>query len=123
MKQIISKELLSEVLWVEVIKFDDGKYQYPNNDMSKVYYMVNGTFGVYSSINIYELAHKCKEWAWKKGYEINSKAECNKDDDRCGNACIYKCYGYDIIGSFGANSEPEAIFKASQWVLDNKGSK
>ena len=66
---MISKELLSEVLGCDCSEcyFEDTynlinyKYQYDVTWSEETQY--NN-----SSINIYELAHKCKEWAESKGY-------------------------------------------------------
>ena len=64
-------------------------------------------------INIYELAHKCKEWAiLNGGYNIWSSGygkECYIDGRR------FK--EFENI-RFLAASEPEAIFKACEWILE-----
>jgi len=66
-----------------------------------------------SYINIYELAHKCKEWAYTKNYHLN----CKKEGD------FWFCYcenlitdGYDYVSKY-KYSGPEAIFEAAEWVL------
>ena len=55
-----SKELISEVLSkeVEAERFIDSNY------LTYVH------SGIYEDINIYELAHKCREWALSEGYII-----------------------------------------------------
>ena len=94
-------------------------------------------------INIYELAHKCKEWAnsvldkyGKHGYVLTSK-NLEIFNSKFSNAPIINkavCYIgllilVDTYGTSGdlqfkhytqADSEPKAIFKATQWILDNK---
>ena len=63
------------------------------------------------SINIYELAFKCKNWAYSKCNEIISYTEgCE----------IYQTQLGETIKDFYAETEHEAIFKACQWILDNK---
>ena len=87
--------------------------------------------------NIHELAHKCKEWA--RSIHFNGDIIHNR---------IYRTQSYyssvynnitkryeekavcDVIyGQMGdvekclADTEPEAIFQACQWILDNKDSK
>lgn len=65
------------------------------------------------SINIYELAHKCKEWALKHHYKVISKP-----DNVPG---LWKAYvNLSLTSKHGevADTEPEAIFKACQWILD-----
>lgn len=109
---MISKELLSEVLSsLTLLEIIDGKID--NN----VYFKVE-EIDILQSVNIYELAHKCKEWA------INL--------DRVGvfSVCRTQLDGYIEIQidikmdkewkTIQEKTEPEAIFKACQWILDNK---
>ena len=70
------------------------------------------------------LSNKCKEWSYTQGYILFSKIRLNSS--------LASCY-FDTMGKhdyedgyhndFRAESEPEAIFKACQWILDNKDSK
>ena len=110
----ISKELLSEVL--ELKRIDEIYIE------DNILYFCELNKG----INIYELAHKCKEWAMNKGYQIISglsdepayrkqyeKAYAKINyytEDKIGNR-VYK----DIY--FMANTEVEAVIKASEYVL------
>ena len=71
----------------------------------------------YDEINIHELAHKCKEWAYNKGFMllsglyIRGKIWCE----------IYKPLDLNnTITQFGEDTEPEAIFKACEWILKQK---
>jgi hypothetical protein len=73
--------------------------------------------------NIYELAHKCKEWAFWNDYYVITKMrmpdiyrDCQKIDYG------FEVYQQDNISehSWWLDTEPEAIFKACQWILDNK---
>lgn len=107
----MSKELLSEVLHCDVCKIHikDNILEY-DCDFDDAIMIRN--------INIYELAHKCKEWANSKGFDVLSS--CNSD----GKVWV-QLHEYDtkLIGSteyFHSFSEIEAIFKACQWMLDNK---
>lgn len=105
MKKLISKELLSVVLDVVCT---DVEFDAHSNDI------IYEAFGK-SEINIYEFAHKCKEWAFDKGYSIiswqNTKSVYFADIRQNGNM---------IVQCEKADSEPEAIFQTCQWVLDNK---
>jgi len=105
--EIISKELLSEVLYfrIRIInKLEDNKLYY--DDIFE--------------INIHELAHKCKEWAFKKGL---FSWDLQYDED----------YYYLIVKLFNGKfyqalnfSEEDIIkqeFKACQWILENKKDK
>lgn len=119
MSEIISRELLNEVLGyklkidrVGAISYSELNYFFEDGDME--------------SINIRELAHKCKVWAFSKGVSIY----CIQYKVDNGEYCLYL---YDIdreteildtrtdVMSFA--TEPEAIFKACQWILGNKDSK
>ena len=110
----VSKELLSEVLHCDVYKIDikDNALEY-DCDFDDV--------PIVRIINIYELAHKCKEWAYSQGYILFSKIRLSSS--------LASCY-FDTMGKhdyedeyhddFRAETESEAIFKACQWILDNK---
>jgi hypothetical protein len=101
---MITEELLSEVLGrkVEIIEHFGNiiYYEEPNK-----------TVWLEEDINIYELAHKCKEWA--KDYEFHSAILDNKA------SCELFSTSMDEQ-EFYADTEPEAIFRATQWVYDNK---
>ena len=94
---MISKELLSEVLGYEA-------------DPSLAI-EVKGE-GIFSpGINIHEIAHKCKEWALKNGYWIDSNlgfVSIGKN----GSAKKVKSFnGYDI-----KLNEPGLILKSCEWI-------
>jgi len=107
-----SKELLSAVLGEDVVSIDDT-YEYSNNHANKLYYLSSGTFGVYTSINIYELMHMMKEWAVKNEHELMS---CN------GGYCeAFPKKTWDSltkpIKEFYGDTEFEAITEACEWIL------
>jgi len=125
-KEIISKRLLSKVLQVEVIGV------YTTNDTEKCFdlglvcgkndVVIEDTVTV-NIYNIHELAYKCKEWCYLDGYEIVSrirKPDTYRDDDRLD-------YGYEVYKQgdlieyqWWIDTEPGAVFKACQWILDNR---
>lgn len=126
---MISKELLSEVLGktVDIVYTKD----HVGNDFKTFIRPRYGDF--LDEINIYELAHKCKEWAKNKGYYLlsgiytyNDKTDGTYDclinqnftyeDDGCHITRSESCL--ESFNGFG--TEPEAIFRATQWILDNK---
>lgn len=124
MNYLISKELLSEVLghkiW-KILNCNIGTLRYciyPNKRDEPSEY----TF----PINIHELAYKCKEWALNKGYRLLSgfdEKEYENSPDieySCIVNHIYCEGGCRSDNNFNSYSEPEAIFKACQWILDNK---
>jgi hypothetical protein len=106
----ISKELLSEVSGhkvTEIYGIVGNEVRYETSDFE-----IHMKFSPFKcSINIYELAHKCKEWAIKQNLVLSSWM-ATKNDARCeiGN---YETY-------FIAQTESEAIFNACQWILENK---
>jgi len=116
---MISKELLDTVLRTNVQQDD---YYLKNNFLSYSYCRSDNEW-ISKEINIYELVHKCKEWAKYKGYYIHSsvgdaswghfeftptaKIQSSRD-------------GFLNIDSFMGETEPEAIFKACEWILKRK---
>ena len=122
---MISKELLSGVLKRDVYKVKDVE----SNTL--IYGCVHSD-GWYDEINIYELAHKCKEWALSKSIlELVSAmteegAYCQIDNivpstieyDINQIDTSYRTVFDSII--FDADTEPEAIFKACEWILKEK---
>ena len=118
---MISKELLSKVLDNEVpYQVKVHKIIIKNNSLNYFYNSKDSGGGLFEAneyINIYELAHKCKEWALSKGYIINSGATTSND----WSSTIYKVikenpYIKELSHTW-EQSEPEAIFKACQWIL------
>ena len=114
---MISKELLGEVL-------PTYKGFELFIDENEIIFSKDGE--MYSDINIYELAHKCKEWAntldmvkLQNNYQITSK------QDWIGGVVCAKAWILDINDDLSYTSEmcisePEAIFKACEWVLNEK---
>lgn len=103
----ISKELISKVLEIDkrLLRIDEIKENH-------IFFYTMSNVGEYQNyINIYELAFKCKEWAYSKCNEIISYTEgCE----------IFQTQMGEKIKDFYADTEIEAIFKACQWILDNK---
>jgi hypothetical protein len=102
---MISKELLSEVLNLNIT--------YIERCNNSIIYKIS-VYDREEEVNIYELAHKCKEWAKTKKMYINSIYNEFYWDR------IEKEYFADIPNknkSFYENTEVEAIFKACEWIL------
>ena len=107
MEYIISKELLSEVLGFSI----DNCW----NDGNLIVWKEDGM----SEINVFELAHKCKEWAKSKDFDIYSGYDSDIVDGMY--FCTIDRYDISIIRfAEYSYSEVEAIFKACQWLLENK---
>jgi hypothetical protein len=119
----ISKELLREVLKIPTVSAV-GTIDYWNCLIFYSTPCIN--IRDEHSINIYELAHKCKEWAFKNEYELNSGYLTHgilypsKPSHQIRCDVSYKLA--DTLQTYRVweNTEPEAIFKACQWILDNK---
>lgn len=103
---MISKELLSEVL--ELKRIDEI---YTEDNILYFCELNEGT-------NIYELAHKCKEWALSKGYYLRAEQGINYKDNLQWTCFLNKDMndGADFVDYWNI-TEPEAIFKACEWIL------
>ena len=99
---MISNELLGAVLNIEFSEAGFAPDGYSDFHHMKKY-------------NIHELAHKCKKWAYDiDEYLLESALDYVNLFNR------YACSDSEPDGIFTADTEPEAIFKACQWILDNK---
>lgn len=102
-----SKELLSEVLGRDVDKVKGIE------ENTLIYGCVHSNRW-YDEINIYELAHKCKEWAIKKEFIVTSQINTYASYSYIG---LDELYG-GFIKEFEANTEQEAIFKSCEWIME-----
>lgn len=119
---MISKELLLKVLGY----LPDCRIIAVEKEYKTIKYdVLSPSYGHYTErINIYELANICKEFAFNEGFTLSS----SKDgvDEWC--IELYNHLADDIndyrlnidFDAFDATTEPEAIFKATQWILDKK---
>ena len=105
----LSKELLGNVIGKEIKEFviekNELRYILENdtNSIPELYY-----------INIYELAHKCKEWAFNNGYYLNIY------NDAIDVVLKKSCKIVENITDGSFKYSPMLVFKACQWILDNK---
>lgn len=65
-------------------------------------------------MSIYEFAHKCKEWAFDKGFVLKSYKK---------QGALSGTYHYAIdinenVAEWLSNTEQEAIFKACEWIME-----
>lgn len=111
----ISKELLSEVLKLEVVKH--SLYNKRNNTFNITYMQSDDSLkSRWMPINICEFAFKCKEWAYSTyGIMIQSYPYCGK-----GRADAIK--GLEIDEVFKENTELEAIIEACEWILKEQNN-
>ena len=106
----LTNELLSEVLGRKINKF---RIECTVSFGTQVEYEVSSETRFY--INIYELAHKCKEWANQFLQDWNGIGS-GIFKDKCW--CVFEWKG-EVI-QFYANTEPETVFKACQWIMEQK---
>jgi len=122
---MISKELYMEVMGLSLVA--KSKYMIDgvvetftikdNEIIFSIFYESNSLneTGLHSSknINIYELAHKCKEWAMTKERTIWSGWDygVGKFVSMIGE------HGVNELINNDADTEPEAIFKACDYIL------
>jgi hypothetical protein len=116
---MISKELITQVLrgYPKYSEQDEctGNITYKVGS-NIIHFEVNSN--MMSQYNVYEFAYKCKEWAMSKGFIIITYGEAYYNVDvhyKNNKSQIGRMAFYDT-----AQEEPEAIFKACQWILDNK---
>ena len=110
---MISKELLSEVLGINDINLILDE----NNEINYTRYanITRGLRDVF--INKYELAHKCKEWAFANGYYLTIY------NDAIDVVLQSNCKILENVTNDNFMYDPNLVFKACQWILDNKGNK
>ena len=110
---MISIKLFSEVRRLDISSFRAG--------VNVIHYdfMKDGVSHTSYPINIYELAHKCKEWALKNGCVLNS-CEYEKEANCEAKHPFREDRFFGDLKDFEANTEPEAIFKACEWILKQK---
>ena len=110
----ISRELASSVLGLNVVYTESCEHR-------------DGIIGIWTDINtkpikeisIYEFAFKCKEWAFKNNYKIQSQInESNK-----GHSHITKKNDVCWAKGFFENTEVEVIIKSCEFILIKKESK
>ena len=122
MKEIISKELLSEVLGENVMEF----YPHVSAQHLGYYYKAEDydDFLSESEINIHELAHRVKEWAWRNHRLMIFQSAYFPEYRflvKDLNVGLSEAFNTTCIADmFSAPTEPEAIFKAGQWILENR---
>jgi len=113
---MISKELLSDVFGVDIK--DDPEIGFAYDDYNGVELEWKEVRFNFISYPLDYVANKCKEWALirNRGLEIIIYQEAV-----IVRVTMLGVYGNGNIMHFeNDKTEPEAIFKACQWILDNK---
>ncbi len=118
-----SKELMSAVLGKNIEEIRISKLNYKN-------FLYNATKVDSGMISIYEFMYLCKEWAFQQRYNVYSLGKWRdsyrdtylsysvtiKTFEENIDYAMNKCYN----DKFYADTEPEAVFKACEWILENK---
>ena len=114
----ISKELLSEVLKMEVVKH--SLLNKSNKSFNVTYMQSEDSLKAnWMPVNVYEFAFKCKDWAFSKGYIVSSGLTPVLGVNKDGWAEVFSS-SFPLDGklrTFKQLSEPEAVFKACEWIL------
>jgi len=109
MVTILSKEVLSEVLGVEakIIKIYNDEFWIELGEEDEKMY------------NMYQLAHLCKVWAYRVN-EYSIESGC----DNCSGWAYIRdrnsCSDDQAIERVIADTEVEAIFKATMWIYNKE---
>lgn len=106
----ISKELLCKVLENDICKYTIVSTAKTTQIRA---WKKDAEMWDYRSYDIHYLAHKCKEWAFSKKYELVSYPSILWKD--------YQCIAIDRDGNrtepFREDNEVQAIIKACEWLL------
>lgn len=100
---MISKELLSEVLNLNIT--------YIERCNNSIIYKIS-VYDREEEVNIYELAYKCKEWAFDNGYYLTIY------NDAIDIILQTNCKLIENITDDSFKYSPMLVFKACQWILD-----
>lgn len=114
--KIISEKLLSEIVGQNVTSV---YYHKKHGWKFTTYTERNDGWTSTSDIpipNIYEIAFKCKEWAFNKMYFLSSGL------DTSGGWCLIRDINKSFVNEKNPYTEIEAIIKACEWILNNQGN-
>lgn len=115
-------ETVSRELYMEVFKPDTSAITLNEYDVvledETLYLRNRHTLFDADEVCVYKAQHKCKEWAYVNGYVISSHLNTTSTTEH---PMKRACAILDEQGVFFEhNTEPEAIFQACQYILDNK---
>ena len=117
----ISKELLSEVLNYEV----DAFLGINKNEIDYTCCRDENEGYIDISINLYEFAFKCKEWAYKNSKVNMITVDRDKDSEEYYDVSVLwgECFDDYVMHYFKDKNEIVAIVKACNWILGVKNDK
>ncbi len=108
----MTKELLKEVLGMYATPYDIVL-----KDSKVLFTWDNSSGSADDAINVYQLAHMCKEWAKHKGYNLYSSVGGLLSPIDGGYVELKR---YSLVSEYYGETEPEAIFKACGWILEQE---
>lgn len=77
----------------------------------------NGETACYKTINIYELMHTMKEWAWNIGYQLHTEMITSHITKKLAYRVSIEPTEYHKFSKVG-DTELEAVTEACQWILN-----
>ena len=77
---------------------------------------------VESEVTVYEFIHECKQWAYDNGFVIGTLFKTDYVGSKESLAWAESIL-FDGRENFKASTEPEAVIKAAQWILDGSINK
>ena len=116
----ISRELLSEVLKIEVVKH--SLFNKRTNSFNVTYMQSEDSLKAdWMLVNIYEFVFKCKEWAWKN-FKILLISQYTGQCYINGDLSDLKLPYWENTKSFQVESftEIEGIIKACEWIIKER---
>lgn len=123
---MISKELLGNILNIDVAHISKSEHTDTISVHERCFmYPLTYDASSYLTINIHELAHKCKLWIVDNGYGLSMNYVVDSNTKEFSH---FECllYGNPYVSDYfdmGSEDESQAIFKACEWVLNNKVKK
>ena len=119
----ISKELLSEVLGYKVV--NNVLLLLEDEVMVKLNFEYFQTKYENDEINVYELQHLCKEWAFSEGYQLEISRYWNIPTYYCklvirGGDFCEECGESRAIYELEDLQETDIVVKACEWILNEK---
>ena len=107
----LTNELLSEILGFKIfiVKEEDELPTTIPRENDIVYERLNE---LQYCINIHEISNKCKEWAFKQKYSLLTQKWKSL------NEWVVYISKYSNKEEFTEDTEPDAVIKSCQWILE-----
>lgn len=114
----VSKELLAQILGDEYLDRVVEVIQIEDNYLRTYYDCGSGKpTGLGLEYNLYELAHLAKQWAYRKGFLLDSRVTLRGSCFLLSSPVMFE---NEISKNFVCDSEPDAVFTACEWIMRNQ---